>query len=106
MWQAKIARTERNGNRLDIIIHYSNGVTEYDQVVSTTTPQSETWINDRINEKLIELTNLDVYENSLKDEHITESAFDIDPITKEVFKDDQAIELTPVPIVEPIEIPI
>lgn len=92
MWTGQIARTERNGDTLDIIVTYSDGNgNEFSQVISTDSAQSDTWLSDQINAKLTQLNSLDLFEQSVNALPIMNSTITVAPTP-------QPVTITPLPI--------
>lgn len=79
MWTGKIARTERNGSTLDIIVSFTNGKDSEDLTFRTDKAQNDTWLNEQITNRLNQLNGLDVFEQSIKDSKIADSVFEIQP---------------------------
>lgn len=66
MWKGNVARTERNGRTLNIIISYTNGINNFDETISTDSPQGDTWLPAMIKSRLEQLNQLDTFEDSIK----------------------------------------
>lgn len=79
MWKAKIIDTQRNGERLDIIISYSRADgNAFNETISTTSAQDDLWINGQITNKLNKLNDLDIYETSVKASNLSATEFSVD----------------------------
>jgi len=65
-WQATIARTERNGETLKVVVHYSDDSDHsFDQIVTVSDNQDDTYMTNIVNTKLNQLNGLDTYEVAL-----------------------------------------
>jgi hypothetical protein len=104
MWKANIARTERNGKTLNIIISYTNGVNSFDETIYTDRPQSDTWLSEQIKTRLNELNSLDVFEASIQADPVI-VAKDVTVEDVQVLIDEKAkpVEITPIDPVTPLE---
>lgn len=83
-WQGKVRNTQRNQNRLDIIIVYSNGEQELTETTSVTTAQEADFIPNTIKQRITQLNGLDAYEQDVIDSAVKDSVFTVDPDTGEV----------------------
>lgn len=78
MWTGKVARTERHGVELFIIVSYSNGTNSFDETITTDKTQSDTWLSDQITNRLNQLNALDVYEASINQDPIIDVSVSLD----------------------------
>ncbi len=91
MWTGQIARTERHGSELSIIVSYTNGDNTFDETIVVGAVQPPDWLNNQIQTRIIQLNALDDYEVQIK----------ADPALTSVFAVDQGeLTLTPVTLEE------
>ncbi len=105
MWQGNVARTERHGNTLDIIVSYSNGTNTFDETITTDRAQTDDWLSNQITARLNQLNALDDYETNLSQNPIiTTPVLSIDPATGSISQ----LAEPPVidPPITPIDVPI
>lgn len=100
MWKANIARTERTGKELNIIISYTNGVVSFDEVINTDKPQSDTWLSEQIKSRLNQLNGLDEYEAKINNDPIIE-AKDVSVDDVQGFIDEKTI-IDPIIPIDPV----
>lgn len=82
MWTATVARTERNEDRLDIIVTYTDGTNEFSKTYSTDSiPGDSTWLNTQITNQLTKLSDLDTFETDINNQNIVKTTLQIDPVT-------------------------
>jgi hypothetical protein len=85
MWTATVARTERNEDRLDIIVTYTNGVTEFSKTYSADAPPSDpNWLQTQIQNQLNNLFKLDAYEQVITETKIVSKTLEIASDTLEL----------------------
>lgn len=77
MWTGNIARTERNGNILNIVISYVNGDSSFTETVSTDKVQADDWLPNIITQRLNQLNALDDFEQSLQSNDIVSSTLSL-----------------------------
>ena len=94
-WTGQVARTERNGDQLDIIVSYirDDGNT-FDQTIRTNVAHDGGWLQGLIQDKLIQLNDLDGYEGTVNDSQVSQSTLSID--TK------QALNIQPIKVLEEV----
>lgn len=89
-WTGNVARTERNGDQLSIIVSYvSDDGGTYDQTIITSSTQGDTWLSDQITAKLNQLNDLDSYQASVDGDAVLTATLSIDSST-------QALAATPI----------
>jgi hypothetical protein len=81
-WAALVSRTERKGDTLGIVVHYSDASGNvYDQVITTTQPQSDSWLQDQIVSKLGQLSALDNYQAGVGINLPVATTVSLDPVS-------------------------
>lgn len=82
MWSATVARTERNEDKLDIIVTYTDGTNEFAKTYSAdATPADSNWLQNQIQNQLNKLSNLDNFEATVKGQNLVSVPLTVDPTT-------------------------